>query len=62
MKLTKAQIEQIPDLVRTGKLQAHIADHLGCSVRTVQYWIERWKKAGQKGLNAKRGRRPLNLK
>lgn len=62
MKLTEEQIKQIPALVRTGRKRAEIAHQLGCSVRTLYYWVKRWQSNGEKNLKGKPGRRALALK
>lgn len=64
MKLTEEQIKQIPALIRATprRTRAQIAHQLGCSVRTLYYWIGRWQKHGEKNLKGKPGRPPMQLK
>lgn len=59
MKLSAAQIDQIPALSNTMN-QAQIASHFGCSLRTVSYWARRWRQAGKK-VKARRGRPAFKL-
>lgn len=54
MKLTKAQVLQVPKLKTQGMTDEQVASKLKVSVRTVQYWIGKLREAGHKVPRAKR--------
>jgi hypothetical protein len=60
-KLTIEKVAQIPVLLERDKTYQEIAETLGVSVRTINYWVARLKGAQVK-LKITRGPKPLKLK
>lgn len=60
MRLKKEQVLQIPEMAKDGLSNKEIGVRLGCSERTVDYWIVRLKASFYK-MPVRRGAKKLKL-
>lgn len=60
--MTEKQVKQIVEMRKGGKTNPEIAAAFGVSLRTVEYWVARLKKAGYELPRVNRGgRKPMQL-
>lgn len=58
--LSEDEVKKIPAMIESGMRLGEVAEKLGCSRKTIQNWVNKWREAG-KELTILKGRPPMKL-